>query len=189
MEERILLAVAEEMNIRGTKFTVDGVAARLGVSKKTIYQYFSSKDMLIESVVDMVLEELRAQGEAILQDRSLPFAEKLSAYLLTEPKKVGKTSNLVMSDIKKYRPNEWARIEEFRRQCAKRVAELLEEGIASGHVRPLNTQLAATMLLGAVGAFLQVDFLSKNHVPFSDALEALTKIFMFGVMKEKGELS
>lgn len=184
MEERILLAVFQEMNIRGTKFTVDGVAARMGVSKKTIYQHFKSKEAMIAAVVHMAIEDIRAQGQAILQDEALSFPDKLMAFMLTEPKRFGRSSNLVMADLKKYRPKEWAAIEAFRRENAGRIACLLEEGIAAGKVRPINTQVAATMMLGASGAFLQEEFLEKVEYPLRDVLEALTKIFMFGVMVE-----
>ena len=48
MREKILNVVAQLINRYGLKkFTVDEVATTLRISKKTIYQYFSGKDEIL----------------------------------------------------------------------------------------------------------------------------------------------
>jgi AcrR family transcriptional regulator len=65
MENRILLKTRELLVRNGVKYvTMDDLAAQLGISKKTIYQYYTDKDALINAVVDFELEEqaLKCQG-------------------------------------------------------------------------------------------------------------------------------
>ena len=52
MKERILQKANDLFRRYGVKsITMDEIAAQLGASKKTIYQYFSDKDELVEAVV------------------------------------------------------------------------------------------------------------------------------------------
>ena len=57
MEERILIKAQELMFQTGVKHvTMDDLANQLGISKKTIYQYFKDKDALVSSVVAQELD-------------------------------------------------------------------------------------------------------------------------------------
>ncbi|MDI6901646.1 MAG: TetR/AcrR family transcriptional regulator [Anaerosomatales bacterium] len=50
------------------KASVEDVAAELGISKRTIYQHFSSKRALYAYIVDRVAEKERARLEALIAD-------------------------------------------------------------------------------------------------------------------------
>lgn len=54
MEEqrrKILIAAGKEMLARGIRaVTMDEIAAKLGMSKKTIYAYFKDKDEIVEAI-------------------------------------------------------------------------------------------------------------------------------------------
>ncbi|BBB90691.1 MAG TPA: TetR/AcrR family transcriptional regulator [Methylomusa anaerophila] len=187
MKERILKTAAEEMNERGVKFTVDAVAARLGISKKTLYQYFESKDHLIASIVDAAIVDM-ANQKAEIMNSNKDFVSKLAAIVTVEPKIFGKVHDWVLEDIKRHRPEDWERITCFRRERTQAMAKILEEGIAGGHIRRINTAVAAQMLCSAVGEFLEYGFLAENNISFTDALQALTDIFLYGVLTEKPAL-
>jgi AcrR family transcriptional regulator len=56
MQERILNKACELMFQTGVKHvTMDDLATQLGISKKTIYQYYKDKDALVSSVVEFEL--------------------------------------------------------------------------------------------------------------------------------------
>src|ERR1700754_5091546 len=53
VKERILTKAAELFMRYGIRsITMDEIAAQLGISKKTIYQFFTDKDEMVEAVVD-----------------------------------------------------------------------------------------------------------------------------------------
>ncbi|EAX48808.1 transcriptional regulator, TetR family [Thermosinus carboxydivorans Nor1] len=186
MKERILAAAAQEMNERGVKFTVDAVAARLGISKKTLYQYYPSKDALIAAIIDAALADMVAQKEQILASAE-PFPRLLAAVLTVRPKLFGKINDWVMEDIKKFRPQEWQKIERYRREHTAVVMNLLEAGKREGFIRPIHSRVAAQMLLGAVGELLDYRFLAENNLSLSEALDAVTDVFLNGVLTKAGE--
>ncbi|MDF2568695.1 MAG: division inhibitor protein [Sporomusa sp.] len=183
LKEQILFAAAQEMNERGVKFTIDSVAARLGISKKTVYQYYPSKDMIITSIIDAALADIEAQEIQALE-RQCDFVSKLTAIITVEPRIFGKINYWVLDDIKRYRPQEWERINRFRQERVTDIACMLEAGIASGHIRPINTNVAAKMLLSTCAELLDYRFLDTNNLTFGDALKALNDIFQFGVLAE-----
>ncbi|MBS4041297.1 MAG: TetR/AcrR family transcriptional regulator [Flavobacteriales bacterium] len=67
MKEKIINK-AKEMFLRlGFKsITMDDIACEMCISKKTIYKYFSNKDILIEESIDLVHKEVKETMDAII---------------------------------------------------------------------------------------------------------------------------
>lgn len=185
MEEKILMATVQEVNTRGMKFTIDHIAARLGISKKTIYQYFSSKDVLITKATEAILVDIESQERDILADTKGDFAERIKDLMLLAPKKFGNPHDWVMEDIKKYRSGDWELIEQFKYERMLVLSEFLEEGIALGIVKKMNTKVVAKFLLGACRELSQDNFLVENNLNLIQARELLTDVFLHGFLIEK----
>src|SRR5215212_5743915 len=64
-----------------SRFTMDDLAAELGMSKKTLYRHFAGKDEIVGAVLRDFSQEIRADAEGILQNRALSFPEKLRAFV------------------------------------------------------------------------------------------------------------
>jgi len=185
MKEKILQATAHEFNNRGVKFTIEHVAAHLGISKKTIYQYFSSKDVLITEVIEMVLADVELEEQEILNDKDRDFADRIKDLMLLSPKRIVKVNDWIMEDIKRYRPSNWNRIEQFRYERMLVLSEFLESGILLGIVPALNTKVAARLLLGACTELSKYDFLVENNLDSIQAREVLADIFLHGILKRE----
>ncbi len=67
------------------KVSMDEIAARAHVSKKSIYTYFGSKEELYAEVVNFFIEETLAAIEQVLNS-DMDFLEKLKYVLLTQVK-------------------------------------------------------------------------------------------------------
>lgn len=63
VRERILEAFAERARTRGIRAVVMGDLARsLGMSKKTLYQHFESKDEMVREIVERWIRRMRASA-------------------------------------------------------------------------------------------------------------------------------
>lgn len=186
MKQRILMAAAQEMNERGVKFTVDAVAARLGISKKTFYEHYRSKDELIATLITVALEDEEAQEAEILAG-DMDFNDKLTAYLNVTPQIFGKINEWVIEDIRRLRPDDWNRIERYHREKETTIRRILDEGIASGHLRPVNTYFAAHFLMATCKELLDYQFLQECNLTLVDAVSISTDIFLKGIIKQSGE--
>src|SRR5271163_359793 len=73
IRERILAGVDRLFYAQGIKSVgVDAIAAELGISKKTLYRYFPSKD-------DLVIGYLRGRGRPMPEPSSKPPVEQILA--------------------------------------------------------------------------------------------------------------
>jgi AcrR family transcriptional regulator len=77
-KKRILEAALEVFKEKGYfKSTMDDIAAKLGISKSAIYQYFESKDKLFAALYSSGPENLRSQFSTIPAERGLAAAAKM----------------------------------------------------------------------------------------------------------------
>ena len=70
MKDTILAAAIEEVTLRGLRFTMQDLATRLRVSKRSIYENFSSKEELVSYMVDAILTDMSTQEQAILEAKT-----------------------------------------------------------------------------------------------------------------------
>ena len=71
MRSRIIAAALAEMDEHGVRFTMSNLAARLGISKRTLYEHFDSKEVLVEAIVDAIITDLTVQRLEIVNNPDL----------------------------------------------------------------------------------------------------------------------
>lgn len=81
LTERKRCAVIEAAVIEFQRDGFDGasmnrIAATAGVSKRTVYKHFASKEELFEAIIEILLERLDALDE-VVYDSSVPLVEQL----------------------------------------------------------------------------------------------------------------
>ena len=82
---RIYEATIEEFREKGFKFTMDDMARRLGVSKKTIYQVVRDKESLFFDTATYIYEQIKKSEQAVMDDDSLTTVEKIKSILIAMP--------------------------------------------------------------------------------------------------------
>ena len=137
-----------EVGVRG--LTVEGVAARAGVAKTTVYRRWSSKEELALAVLFEMAEEVVAVPDlGNIRDELISFVN--GAVRILGRTLMGRVMQGLVSD---FATNE-ALGEAFREQIVSmRLAEvrmLLERGIERGEVRPdVDIGLVHELLFGPV---------------------------------------
>ena len=64
--EKIFDGAVEEFQYSGFRFTMDALAKRIGISKRTLYETIPSKEAVIEMVIDRTFEDIKEQQKVIL---------------------------------------------------------------------------------------------------------------------------
>lgn len=77
MKERIILQSIESLRREGLKFSVDTIAERLNISKKTIYKYFPDKQTLAIAIYERYYADANSQVERLAGDKSQSARIKL----------------------------------------------------------------------------------------------------------------
>ena len=81
LRETILEGTIQAFNKKGLKFTMDDIAALLGISKKTIYTVFQDKNTLVSEMVDYCFDSIKESEQKVLSDTSLDTVGKIRAIL------------------------------------------------------------------------------------------------------------
>lgn len=136
MEEqrrKILIAAGKEMLARGIRaVTMDEIAAKLGMSKKTIYAYFKDKDEIVEAIFAAHFDE---QWRDAAAEHSSPV-ERLLVRMQEEVRQHHAVCPQFSEDLKRYYPTLLSDFLVRRREYAHReIGKLLMEGERDGDIR------------------------------------------------------
>lgn len=181
MKERIIESCAKYINLYGVKrFTVDDIAKDLGISKKTIYKFFSSKDELVSKFVSTSLEDnIQHTLEAI--DKEKTIVAKLNVALLSHHKY--EIPLEILEGIQKYYPKDWEKIEEQRNFKLKLVRDIIKQGIDLGRFRSdINTEVISLILDQSTRAIFDYNFLVDNNLNINKAVKEIEKILLYGIL-------
>ncbi|MDD7888145.1 TetR/AcrR family transcriptional regulator [Flavivirga sp. 57AJ16] len=158
----IKYAVANFTKFGSKRFTMDNLAATLGISKKTIYKYFDSKEELVVESVTFLIEDYRKELEAII---SSPENDAITNIILIYEKAFEHLKHFRPSFIfglKKYYPKANVIFDDFRDFVVyKIVYGLLEDAKKQGIVKPeINIQLFCDLYFNR---FAEIAF-KKDHL-------------------------
>ncbi|GAA4831185.1 TetR/AcrR family transcriptional regulator [Algivirga pacifica] len=166
--------------------TMDDIASELGMSKKTIYQFYKDKKSLVEEVMLVKIQEEEQVIERIMEDSSNAIENfvKVSDYL----KKVLATINpVVFWDVEKYYPEAWKHYCQNKEKHCKVFQEILEQGIREGLFRPeINTNIIARLRLQMVDMGFNQDIYPSSEFNLVEVQSQFIEHFIRGVVTEKG---
>lgn len=77
MKDRIICESIESLRKEGLRFSVDTLAERLNISKKTIYKYFPNKEALAFALYQRYYADIKAQAERLAAEGSVAAHVKL----------------------------------------------------------------------------------------------------------------
>lgn len=187
-EDRILAAAGELFYRNGIKsITMDDIASNLGISKKTIYQFYPDKDSIV-----MALTEL----ELNLQTKQMDDMRQASVNAIDEIFKVMScitgtfsriTSNLFY-DMQKYHPSSWMRFHEFKEKSMMNfVEENLRTGIKQGLYRSdINVRLMAKFRIETTSLVFNAAIFPPDKYSIKDVQLGLLDHFVHGITTIKG---
>ncbi len=185
MEERILDKASELIKRFGLrKFTMDEIAGELGISKKTVYKYFESKNQLISEIINRIVElEKRTFREEV--EKGSTWQEKLGAMLTLHtpddfPFKL-------LDELYRYFPAEKKKIQElgeFRREI---ILPLLEQGQNCGEIRAdLNLAIIWLVIHNIFLTPADPEILESQNITVKQLLEQMKKLFYYGILEKQG---
>jgi len=180
MLKRIQTETLKLMNEKGVNFTIADLAKQLAVSKRSIYNYFSSKVNLIEAVLDQILSDLQEQIQEIVHSQQLNTIDKLAALLTASPKALGPLSSRVIVDIKRQLPDQWDKFEYFFNERWQEIEKIIEMGIQQGQFRSFDMRIVQQIYRGSINELYEYQFLTQSNQTFQNAIAAMTDILIYG---------
>jgi AcrR family transcriptional regulator len=145
--ERIVEGSEELFLTAGIKsVTMDDIAKHLGMSKKTIYQFFKDKNELVIALVKKKLKEDEAQMSEIISKSGNVIEEMINMMKCSEDI-LSRINPIVIHDLQKYHPEAWKQFQDFKAGVlVSTLEQLLSKGVKQGYIRPdIDVKILAKM--------------------------------------------
>ena len=189
-KDRILTKAAELFMRYGIRsITMDEIAAQLGISKKTIYQFFTDKDDMVYAVIEL---EIKKNETDCLQYRYDSNDAVHEIFLAVEDleEMLRYTNPMMLYDLEKYHPRAYQKIRDYKYQFLyEAILENLKKGIEEGVYRPdIHRDIVAKSRIEA--AFLVFDPILFPHSRYSmsEVNFELAILFLYGIVNDKGRM-
>ncbi len=145
--ERILSGTEELFLKSGIKsVTMDDIARHLGMSKKTVYQFFKDKNELVMALVRRKLRDDEEQMSEIISKSNNVIEEMINMMKCSE-EIFSRINPIIIQDLQKYHPEAWKEFQNFKSGVVVHtLQELLTKGIKQGYIRPdIDVKVIAMM--------------------------------------------
>lgn len=191
-----LLAAALDLFVeRGYAATrLDDVAARAGVSKGTLYLYFTNKEELFKAVVHENVLPLLGEAESIIEAYEGPTADLFREFIHLWWEKIGNTplsgiTKLMLAESGNFPEATQFYHDEVIVRGHAMIARMLERGTARGEFRPIDIAQARHVICAPV-----IMLMTWKHTFSACAGEAMspkayldsfTDIFLHGLLDDR----
>ncbi len=187
VRERIIEAGRDRFYAMGfSKVTMDELVGELGISKKTMYKYFSSKDDLIDAITEWQM--IRAVGKVKeIVDSRIDFIEKMHNLWAFIGETYSRMSKQYHDDMRRFRPDLWQRIEEFRRKhLIENAAKLIQEGIKRGVFRKdVNKEVLVLLYVSAIQGVMHPEILVQHSFSAEEAFKTILRVIFDGILTDQ----
>lgn len=170
------------------KVTVDEIAKALGMSKKTLYLHFRSKEDIIRLLLEQMKNQLTALVEPILENEEFTSLEKMNCLMPILATQISKMKSQFAEDLMKYNPEIWNELLLFRREhMLQKFGKIIRQGISEGLIyQNIDEKLIIQIYLSIIEGVLNPSLLASISHSGEEVYRIILHTFFLGILTEKG---
>jgi hypothetical protein len=188
-EQEDIIERVKELYLRyGIKsITMDDVARELGISKKTLYQYFTDKSDLVESVINSEIDRSRKKVDEILSLNYDAIEEMIYIHKFMDTM-ARQHSHVAEFDLKKYYPALFNNIMKVKRDQIYHIwKQNIEKGKEQGFFRiEVNTEIISKTNLLRFESSMESCIFSSEELLSQDFFTEILTYHIRGISTPKG---
>lgn len=187
--ERLILRAAEELLLeRGYHdMAIEDLAARVGISKGTVYLHFDSKEDLVLALFERGLRAFLQTLNATLDSAAAPREKLQTVFERVHGAMSARRFQLFHAIF--HDPSLHSRLAETHQtlhelwdEPSRRVAALIEEGKASGDFDPsISTPVLLSLFWSLLTPYSYRRLIVDEHLPLAAVVESLSRFFFKGI--------
>lgn len=179
-----ILQVAEQLafEVGYRRFNMDDLSRRLRMSKKTVYESFSSKDELFAIALNHRAAKIlrRAQEILDLDEDAMTKLYLMSKHVVDE---VSHIKPSLVKEVETYFPDVFDIYGDFYQKIVNTLIRIIEQGERSGEFRSdVNPVVLAYMVQGIVEFSSNPYLLVESGLSLEEVYTAFMKILMEGII-------
>ena len=167
-------------------FTVENLASKLAMSKKTIYEYFPKKEVLIKKIIDFRMKKLTKEFSSIIEQEKDPIVQfiKIREHNI---KFVNKINLQKLTYLKSRYPDIWKIIEKYRLDRKNIYKQIFILAKKQGYLREnLDPEVSAALYINIFNSTFQPEFMNDNNLSINLAINHLQEIVSNGFFNKNG---
>lgn len=174
--------------------TMDDIAQRLTMSKKTLYKYFPGKMELLAASFEILKNRLSLKVSTLLENQYIPYTAKLKSLLTVVATDLAPINPELLEDLREHAPEIWKNLQEYIRESAYlRFHKLIQEGKEKGFVAShVNVSLVVLIYASAIQNLIDSKFLAqfpgeikdKMGLKTSEIYDQVIQIIYHGILTE-----
>ena len=181
LKEKILNAAIDEFGKKGLKFTMDDIAKNLGVSKKTIYQVFDTKESMLLALADYSFADIKKSEKAIVEDQTMDIVTKIEKIMVVLPESYQNIGLQNLYQLQKKYPTIYSRVYPYLSTDWDATIALLEQGMREGKIKQISIPVLQSMVEGTISQFMANDVLVENQITYEHAMQEMIHILIEGI--------
>jgi AcrR family transcriptional regulator len=170
-----------------TSLTVDELARRLKCSKSTLYGVAATKELLVIAVTKRFFEQATRHIESEVESITDP-GRRISSYLKGVGAAMSDLSTSFYQDMVSYPPT--AEIYDINSAAAaRRVRELIENGVEQGHFRDVDAHFAGHVIAWNIEGIQSGRLLAASGLSAGQAYLNLGDLLLMGLGKASPQVA
>lgn len=164
--------------------SMDDLAAELGMSKKTLYSRFDTKQRLLEAVIDEQFRRVSEECAGILAAKDREFPTTLQDFLACIQRHTAAIQPPFLKDMRQEAPETFHRVERLRCALIERYfGELMRRGRVGGFIRKdIPAVIIIEILLAAVQAIVNPVRMEEMDLTVKSGCALITKVVLEGAL-------
>jgi len=164
----------------------DAISKAAGISKKTLYRLFASKEELLRIIVLDTMKAIEMESDPLYDDHTMEFTKKASIMLEYITKRYSQfSSNAVFADIRRTAPAVWNELEQWINKRREKFRTVIEDGIEQDYIRrDISAQHLLTVYTTVVSHCIEHSSLADGNITPGEVYEGFMKIFYQGIRQE-----
>ena len=187
-KERIALKAEELFMQYGIRsVSMDDIANSLGMSKKTLYQYFADKDELVEAVVDRHINEV--QGDCInCRTEAKNAIHEIFLTMEHIMEELNNMNPMLLNDLAKFHFKAYHRFREYKDKFLLQIIRNnIEWGIKDELYRPdINVDILSKFRIESIMIPFNVAVFPPGKYNLATTSELIIENFTYGLATIKG---
>ena len=128
--------------------STNDILSEIGIARGTLYYHFSSKEDILDAMIDRILDEIVRRASQIALDGSIPVLERMTQTILASNVDT-KTGDMILEQM--HKPQNalmHAKMQErLLKQLIPLFTKLIEDGISQGLMQTADPEDTIEMLL------------------------------------------
>lgn len=188
VQERILDTAFSLFRQYGTRsITMDDIATRMGISKKTLYAHFVDKDDMVVHAIRRYLEIIQEEERTIISKADNAI-EELFEIMNMMDEKLRNMNPVIMLDLQKFHSRAFLVFQEYRNSSLRTTIRTnLERGIREGLYRKdLDVNILTQFRIASAMVCFQPEVFPMEGYDMGKVQRVLLEHFLYGVSSAEG---